>query len=185
MNTVEQQLLDGLGEFTAFARKRLSDPELAADVVQESLTKALQSADRINDEASAKAWFYRILRRTIIDLYRRRDVQERALARMERELDAPPTPEEEHAYCECLNALIPALTPEYAEILRRIDLEGQPYAEVAADLGVTETNAKVRLHRARTQLRERLTAVCGICTVHGCLDCTCDSHTKRSEYHGH
>ena len=74
MNNIETVLLENLKEFLGFARKRLGDPELAADVVQDSLLKALKAADQIRDEESAKAWFYRILRRTIIDLYRWRVV---------------------------------------------------------------------------------------------------------------
>jgi RNA polymerase sigma-70 factor (ECF subfamily) len=38
------------------------------------------------------------------------------------------------------------------------DIEGLSTAETAVVLGLTETNAKVRLHRARLALRERLTA---------------------------
>lgn len=176
MTTLEAQLMKSLGEFTSFARKRLSDPELAADAVQESLVKALQASGSIENTENTRAWFYRILRRTIVDLYRRRDVQARALARLERELDQPPAPDEEQELCACLDALIPALKPEYAEIIRRLDLNGEAYATVAADLGVTENNAKVRLHRARAQLRERLTNVCGMCATHGCLDCSCKAH---------
>lgn len=73
MNNTETELLENVKEFVAFARRRLGDPELAADAVQESLLKALKAADQIRDEENARAWFYRILRRTIIDLYRRRD----------------------------------------------------------------------------------------------------------------
>lgn len=64
MNTIQTQLLESLNEFTAFARKQLADPELAADAVQESLLKALKAADQVRDEKNTKAWFYRILWRT-------------------------------------------------------------------------------------------------------------------------
>ena len=43
MKKVESYLLDNLNEFVGFARKRLGDPELAADAVQESLLKALKA----------------------------------------------------------------------------------------------------------------------------------------------
>ena len=65
MSTIAIQLLENLNESVGFARNRLADLELAVD------------ADQVRDDESAKAWFYRILRRTIIDLYRRRDVRER------------------------------------------------------------------------------------------------------------
>lgn len=170
MKDVTEQLTSSLGEFLAFARGRLRDPELAADVVQESLLKALRHQDRLRDEASAKAWFYRILRRTIVDLYRLRDVQRQALERVELELDATPTEAEERAVCACLEQLLPALKPDQATLLRRLDLNGEASAPVAA----TRNNLMVRLHRARRQLRERLEQTCRLCATHGCLDCQCD-----------
>ena len=54
MATIETQLLENVREFTAFARKRLRDPELAADVVQESLLKALRSSDQLRDKEPPK-----------------------------------------------------------------------------------------------------------------------------------
>lgn len=186
MSTLQSQLLASLQEFTAFARKRLSDPELAADAVQESLLKALQAQRQPEEGENAKAWFYRILRHTIIDLYRRQDVRDRALSRLERELSGPPTEDEDRTVCACLHGLVPTLKQEYAEVIARLDLEGRPYRETAASLGISENNLKVRLHRARQQLRERLETTCGMCAVHGCLDCTCGTRgaTERSCGHG-
>jgi len=122
MATIETQLLENVREFTAFARKRLRDPELAADVVQESLLKALRSSDQLRDEENAKAWFYRILRRTIIDLYRRHDVRDRALEDLERELDRVQNGEEELVVCSCMERLLPRMAAQYSELIRRIDL---------------------------------------------------------------
>ncbi len=81
MQRLEEHLLKELDTFTAFARRRVSDPHLAADVVQESLLKAVKSADQLRDDESITAWFYRILRRTIIDLYRRRASPHNAASR--------------------------------------------------------------------------------------------------------
>lgn len=178
MNDVTEQLTSSLGEFLAFARGRLRDPELAADVVQESLLKALRHQGRLRDEASAKAWFYRILRRTIVDLHRQRDAQRQVLERVELELDATPNEAEERAVCACLERLLPALKPEHATLLRRLDLNGEASASVAASLGITRNNLMVRLHRARRQLRERLEQTCRLCATHGCLDCQCDQPAK-------
>lgn len=69
--------------------------------------------------------------------------------------------------------LIPTLKDEYREILARVEMAGRSVGEVAAELGLTANNATVRLHRARRALRQRLEAVCGTCTEHACLDCTC------------
>src|SRR5581483_2148294 len=77
MKEIAEQLVGSLNEFLAFARGRLGEPELAADAVQESLLKALRNSGQVRDEESVKAWFYRILRRTIVDVYRSRGVHQR------------------------------------------------------------------------------------------------------------
>ena len=48
------------------------------------------------------------------------------------------------------------LPPSYREILELRDFEEQTTAEVAANLGISTTNAKVRLHRARAALKRSI-----------------------------
>ena len=182
MATIETQLLENVREFTAFARKRLRDPELAADVVQESLLKALRSSDQLRDKENAKAWFYRILRRTIIDLYRGRDVRERALEDLERELDGVQNGEEERVVCSCMEHLLTRMAAQYSELIRRIDLNEENSDLVAAELGISRNNLNVRLHRARQQLKSRLEENCRVCAKHGCLDCHCGTDPKQPGY---
>ncbi|HEX2244412.1 MAG TPA: sigma-70 family RNA polymerase sigma factor [Gammaproteobacteria bacterium] len=172
-------LLKNVDEFTGFARKRLGDPELAADAVQESLLKALKAADQIRDEENAKAWFYRILRRTIIDLYRRRDARDRALSGLERELTSLPDKEEEVVVCACMERLLPGMTTQYAGLIQKVDLNEEPPDSVAESLGISRSNLNVRLYRARQQLKRRLEENCRVCAKHGCLDCHCGSEAKR------
>lgn len=173
MRPIETQLLQELEKFTNFVRSRVGDPHLAADVVQDSLLKAVRSVDQLRDNESVTAWFYRILRRSIIDLYRRQAASQSALERLERELDSPPDNEEARIACACVETLIPTLNPEYGELIRRLDLSGETPERVGAALGLNANNLRVRHHRARKQLRERLEQTCRLCAKHGCLDCTC------------
>ena len=173
MRQIEEQLLQELETFTAFVRGRVGDPHVAADVVQDSLLKAVKSADQLRDEENVVAWFYRILRRTIIDLHRRRAASQRTLDRLEQELSTPPDADEERTVCACVAAIIPTLKPDYAELIRRLDLDEQSAEKVSLALGLNANNLRVRHHRARQQLRERLEQTCRMCATHGCLDCTC------------
>lgn len=75
--------------------------------------------------------------------------------------------------CTCLGPLLKEIRPAYGHLLERIDLKGELPAAVAKDLKLTTNNLTVRLHRARQALRARLEQACGICTKHGCLNCTC------------
>ena len=171
-------MLDNVHEFAGFARKRVSDPELAADVVQDSLLKALKAADQLHDEESAKAWFYRILRRTIMDLYRCRDARGRMLAELKQELNSPPDPDEKRVVCACMERLLPTMAPQYAGLIRRLGLNEETPEAVAASLGITKNNLNVRAHRARQQLKQRLEQNCRVCAKHGCLDCQCGAQQR-------
>lgn len=180
MTEIESHLLNHLNEFTAFARKRFGDADLGADAVQDSLLKAIKAKEQLRNGESAKAWFYRILRRTIIDLYRRRDARDRAFESLQREVDAPPDDEEERVVCACMIELIATLTPQYADLIRRLDLDSEEPDAVAASLGISKINMNVRAHRARQLLMQRLEQTCRVCARHGCLDCHCSTSENHA-----
>jgi len=180
MNNIEDHLLNYLSEFIAFARSRLRDPDLAADAVQESLLKALQRGEQLRDDVSARAWFYRILRNTIIDLQRRGRTRSQTADQLAVEFDIAADKEADRAVCQCLNHLLPSLKPDYADLIRRIDLKGELPEALSMELSVSRNNLTVRLHRARKQLKERLEAMCRVCAKHGCLDCHCEPETSTN-----
>ena len=173
MDSMNEVILKNLETFVAFTRKRVGDPHLAEDLVQESLVKALGADRKPRDGEDTVAWFYRILRRTIIDLYRRRAARSRALDRFEQELPESPNPSATRVLCACLKRLLPAVPEAYRELVERIDLQGEDPSLVAQELGLTRNNLTVRLHRARRHLRDALSKNCQACSKHGCLDCTC------------
>jgi len=183
MHQVEDPLLKNLQAFIGFDRKRVGDVQLAEDIVQESLVKALAADRKPVGEEDTVAWFYRILRRSIIDLYRRTDVRSRAMERFAEELSDSPTDSDERLLCQCFKRLLPSVPEQYRELLQQIDLEGKDISEVAAKLGVTKNNLTVRLCRARKHLREMLAQNCRACSKHGCLDCTCDESGAAAHCH--
>jgi RNA polymerase sigma factor (sigma-70 family) len=183
MTRVEDAILKNLQVFVAFARKRLGDHHLAEDVVQDSLVKALEADRHPETEEETTIWFYRILRRSIIDVYRKQGARSRALERFEKELPEFPNEEEERELCKCFGRLMPLVPEQYRELLERVDLQGNELGEVAATMGVTRNNLTVRLHRARKHLRKALTQNCGACSVHGCVDCSCAEGDEESQCH--
>jgi RNA polymerase sigma factor (sigma-70 family) len=161
--------------FLGFIRSQLGSPELAEDVLHTAYMKALQKANTIRDDGSTVAWFWRVLRNVITDVYREHAAEARALEKVQRWADAegPDEPEIRNAVCRCVSGVLETLRPEYASLVRRVDLEGVPVPEAAREEGITPNNAGVRLHRARAALRDRLRETCGACAEHGCLDCGC------------
>ena len=66
---------------------------------------------------------------------------------------SPPGPEPKPVARSYIHEVLPVLKPEYAEIIRRVDLEEASRQCVAGELGLTTNNVGVRLHRARRALR--------------------------------
>jgi DNA-directed RNA polymerase specialized sigma24 family protein len=58
-------LLERIDLFTAFIRRRTGDGELAAEVVQESLAKAVATAGSLRDSQRIVPWFWQIVRNTL------------------------------------------------------------------------------------------------------------------------
>ena len=164
-------------KFLSFLEKRVESRAVAEEILQNAFVKSIERRSQLEDDENAVAWFYRLLRNAVIDHYRRRDAQGRALEKHGVELAMRESiePEVEATICACINELISTLKMEYEQLLRAVDLEGKPVMEVARSLGISANNASVRLHRARQQLKSRLEVACTTCAEHGCLDCTCDS----------
>jgi len=165
-------------EFLAFVQRRVGgDRALAEEIVQEALVRSVEHAGEIRE--SAVGWFYRLLRNAIIDRSRRAAVTRQRLDALAAELDTAQDPELANVVCRCVGELASTLKPEYADALRKIDVEGMAVKDYAADAGITASNAGVRVFRARAALREQVVRACGTCATHGCVDCTCQRPAPR------
>jgi RNA polymerase sigma factor (sigma-70 family) len=169
-------------QFLRFLQRRVESLATAEDILQSAYTRALEQAPSLRSEESAVAWFYRILRNAIIDHYRHRAAEDRALERWAQELatETQPDPQTHQIVCECIGDVLSTMKPAYSEIIRDVELEGSSLQTFATKANVTAANAAVRVHRARQALKKQLTLVCGTCAKHGCVDCTCNHHKSSA-----
>lgn len=169
-------LIQNKVRFLTFLERRLGSQADAEDLLQTAYLRALSAAETLRDEEKVVPWFYQLLRNLLVDHYRRRGASARLEEHLAHETDTTAAIDDEELFrevCRCVKDVSEALKDEYREILLRVELEDEPLQQVASRLGITPNNASVRLHRARRVLREALQATCGVCTEHGCLDCTC------------
>jgi RNA polymerase sigma-70 factor (ECF subfamily) len=173
------ELMGERARFVRLARSRVATEADADDVVQRALIRAAERADQLADARRARAWFYRILRRAIVDHHRSR-TPETSVDMLEyepaAEVDGPRAPA-----CGCAVRLLADLRPAYADVLRRVDFDGDDPSAVANALGLSMTNLYVRLHRARRALRERVVGHCGVSSIAPCLECTCRGKGRCGE----
>lgn len=173
---VLQVLVDNHREFLAFVERRVGDRAAAEDILQEAFVRGIEKGGALRSEESARAWFYRVLRNAIVDRHRLATVRDKRLEALAEEVAAAEREragEVEQAICACVARLVDTLKPEYAQALRRIELDGIAVKDFAAEAGITDTNAGVRVFRARAALHRQVTQSCGTCAEHGCMDCTC------------
>lgn len=170
-----ERLLDNHRAFLAYLTKRVGDAALAEDILQDAFAKVVADPGKAPGDEGIVPWFYRLLRNASIDQFRRRGTADRALAAFARELETSetPTPELTGEICACVTRLADTLKPEYADVLRAVEVQGTPVKQYAQDTGLTASNAAVRVFRAREALKKRLVQSCGTCAEHGCVNCTC------------
>jgi RNA polymerase sigma-70 factor (ECF subfamily) len=170
-------LLDNHRAFLRYLERRVGDPALAEDILQDAFIKVMDRPDQAPADEAIVPWFYRTLRNAAIDRFRRQGAAARAAEAFARELEthAAPEPEMEAEICACVARLAGTLKPEYAEAIQAIDVHGTAVKTFAEQHGLSASNAGVRVFRAREALKKRVMESCGTCAEHGCRDCTCQA----------
>jgi RNA polymerase sigma-70 factor (ECF subfamily) len=173
-----QRLVNNHKRFLSFLTRRVGDPSDAEEILQTAYVKSVKQSDKIRNGETIVAWFYRLLQNALIDYYRHKGAEHRALKRFADNItdEGAPSQDLERVVCQCFKDLLPLLKDEYSELLRRVDLEGQSISDISREKKITPNNTRVKLHRARIALRKQLEISCGSCAEHACLDCDC-KHT--------
>lgn len=160
-----------IGWMRAVARRLLKDEGLAEDCVQEALIKALNSIDRFEGRSKLSTWLHRItVNEALMKLRSRKRLEEESVDPLLPEFDAsscriePPWQQladadeilDQGRRRDLIRSKIESLPESYRIVLMLRDIEEMTTAEVAENLGITESNVKVRLHRARAALKKIL-----------------------------
>jgi RNA polymerase sigma-70 factor (ECF subfamily) len=158
----EELVRETYADTYTLAFRLTGNEEDAKDVVQESYLRAYRGLKRFRGDAQFTTWLYRITancanthlgkrsrRRTealsedheVPDLDPERDPSARADASLLRDR---------------LEDALADLPPKLRSVVVLRDVYDLPHEAIAAELGISESAAKVRLHRARRKLREKV-----------------------------
>jgi len=152
--------------------KMLQNPQDAEDILQETFIKAFHAFPRFDGRSKVSTWLYRIAANEALMFLRKKrpdTVSMETRYQDESEDDPEPLqiidwcclPEEELMSDEVRRHLDESIEqlPESSKIVFILrDIEGLSTQETAEALEISEMAVKTRLHRARLQLRELLTA---------------------------
>jgi RNA polymerase sigma-70 factor (ECF subfamily) len=138
------------------------DPEDARDVVQEVYLRVHKSLRRFRGDAQFKTWLHRITANCASTLLGRRNKhrhdpipEDVLIADESSELD-PAARADAGVLRNQLTDALRGLPPKLSAVVVLRDIYDFSHEAIAAELGISESAAKVRLHRARKRLREIL-----------------------------
>ncbi len=150
----------------------------AEDLAQVVFAKAAAGLGDFRGEAGIATWLFRIATRTAFDHLRSRRHHEaqRTESLSKTITDQIPEASTEEAGArgghparinvdreemgQCVREYVARLPGPYSEILALSEFEGLTNAELARKLGLSLGAAKIRLHRARAALKEKIEAGC-------------------------
>lgn len=134
------------------------DAELARDFTQEAFVRAFDRLDQWRGEAAVSTWLRRVAMSVVLNGLERtktRAARETPLEDIDGEATTAETDTDAESLelKERLSAAIDALPVSQRSVVMMHDIEGFTHQEIAESLGITVSSSKVRLFRARAQLR--------------------------------
>jgi RNA polymerase sigma-70 factor (ECF subfamily) len=141
----------------AYAVRRVTDAQDAADVLAETFLVAWRRLDDVPEGEAARLWLYGVARRVLANQQRSERRRDRLAERLRHELaEALPVTPVATAEAGAVHAALCGLGPEDQEVLRLCAWEDLAPAEIARVLGISQIAARSRLHRARRRLQTAL-----------------------------
>lgn len=149
-------------ETYTLAFRLTGNEEDARDVVQETYLRAYKGIGKFRGDSQFSTWLYRITANCAATQLGRRkrhrhdDLDDAVpLEDPSPEID-PSARAEASSLRDRLTVALDDLPPTLRSVVVLRDVYDLPHEAIAAELGISESAAKVRLHRARKQLRDRL-----------------------------
>ncbi|MAT40440.1 MAG: RNA polymerase subunit sigma [Ectothiorhodospiraceae bacterium] len=164
----EREALPHMDALYNFALRMTSDPDDANDLLQETYLKAYRFFDKFERGTNCKAWLFRIMKNSFINIYRRvskepdkvdyDDVEE--FYHSIRAESTDPNDLEERLFSNLLDDDVSHALEDLPEDFRTVvilcDIEGFTYEEIAEFVECPIGTVRSRLHRGRKMLRAKL-----------------------------
>jgi RNA polymerase sigma-70 factor (ECF subfamily) len=166
----ERDAMQYVDQLYSAAMRMARNPSDAEDLVQEAYTKAFSAFHQYKPGTNLKAWLYRILTNTYINLYRKRQreplqsnsdtIEDWQLARAESHTSTGLRSAEaealDHLPDSDVKSALQSIPEEFRLAVYFADVEGFAYKEISDIMNTPIWTVMSRLHRGRKMLRDLL-----------------------------
>lgn len=170
MSNIEEEILDSRQQLFLYIRSKVDSPETSEDLLQDCLLKAIQSQEKLKSPKSIRSWLYKIAQGTVVDYYRKKNSQKRAMDKISSDFILPESVDMN--FCPCIYPLFEKLKPQYSQLIT-LELEGLESDKICSELQISKSNLKIIRYRSRKKLKELLEHTCKQCSSDNCLRCDC------------
>lgn len=153
-NVVADQLLQHLPALRRYARALTDGAAAADDLVQDCVERALSRAHLWHEPGNMRAWLFTIMHNLNANHCRHAASRSTMAMTWDRPEAARPAQQIEHLMANQTLSALHQLSEAHREVLILVAIEGMPYADAAAVLGVPPGTVMSRLSRAREHLRK-------------------------------
>lgn len=163
-------------------RSYISDEEAIKDTLQITYMKAFENLDSFRGDAKFSTWITRIaINEALKYLNEKREdklqLVEGDTPMNEYTINRDSTPEDkaiQHDFRQLLEQVVATLPPKYRSVYLMREVEHMDTSETADCLDLTESNVKVRLHRAKKMLQEEIERTVSDTEIFNFLGTQCD-----------
>ena len=152
-----QEIVTFIPHMRAFARMITQSHDKAADLVQDTIVRALKAEHQFTPGTNLKAWLFTILRNLHVNNLRRNKIRFDSIEDGALEYFAVAASQDSHLELQELRRCMTKLSREHREILILVGASGFSYEEAAEICGCAVGTIKSRLSRGRQELYNLMT----------------------------
>lgn len=149
----------------------------AEDLFQSGAIRAIEKSGDLKDRNKSYPWVLSIFRNLALDFLRSAQRQVRHFTSLDQDvlenIADPLNENSNETVCGCGQKLLGQIPAQYSALLKEVEIEGISVKKVAEKLQTSPNNVSVRLHRARSSLKQAVKEYCQVETFAECLNCDC------------